>query len=50
MIEKVLPQDDTCHCNRRIGNHTKYEMWACLQSAGRVYRTLVSSLKEKCKD
>ena len=27
----VLPQDDYCFCKKRIGDHTDYEMWKCLQ-------------------
>jgi len=50
MTEKVLPQDDTCHCNRRVGDHTDYEMWVCLQSAGRLYRQLIKSLQESKKE
>lgn len=46
MIDKVLPQDDICHCGKRIGNHPQYEMWVCLQSAGRLYIALVLSLQE----
>jgi hypothetical protein len=46
MSNRVLPQDDTCHCGRRIGNHDQYHMWVCLQSAGRLYRQLIKSIQQ----
>lgn len=45
-MNKPLPQDDKCHCDRRIGNHSEYQMWVCLQSAGRLHRTLIKSIQE----
>ena len=43
---KILPQDDICACYKRVGDHTDYEMWVCLQKFGQFVRNLLSSLEK----
>jgi len=30
-MSKPLPQDDICYCGRRIGDHSQWALWSCLQ-------------------